>query len=685
MPTVVSVTDYLNALVEADLVSPDQTQPFTSDPATFPDPTTVARHLVKQGALTIYQAQQVYQGRGKQLTLGKYQIMEKIGEGGMGLVFKARDKKLGRLVALKVIRSEYANHPQALRRFQREAKAAAPLTHPHIVTLYDADQVGQHHFLALEYVPGRDLAQILKKDGPLPLAQACEYVRQAALGLQHAHTAGLVHRDIKPANLLLMPPGDAALSSLPWGMVKVSDLGLARLSGGVESQATRDGAMIGTVDYMSPEQAKDSRSADARADLYSLGCTLYHLVTGRLPFEGENVIEKMLKHQQEAPPDLRDVVPDAPTAVADLIKKLMAKRPEDRPASAAEVAEALAPFCRDIVGVTVPRGLGPVAVGLEPTVAFSPSPLPTFQLQPAKTGGSSTKLAGKKPASKPKSRPPGGSSASTLELPPPRRWTLVAALVAGCGMVVLLSWIVYRPRPDRHVINPSPGPTPTVEIVPTRPAISTAPQPPADWIALWNGRDLSGWDMTLSLPKHADPSQLVRVSLLDGEPALVLPATMQGTLTTQSSYQNYTLRLEYRWGTDLPAARGGVRYLCFGRMSHLRGGWMAGCGFELRPEGSGRFLLDSVDLVRATQQGKPRTEPDLPAPQWNSLELRVGASPSQAVHLINGRVVATITDLKHVFLLDRDREEPLVAGKIQLVATGAEIAMRRIWLKMGPP
>ena len=687
MPTVVSVTDYLNALVEAKLISPEQRRLIASDPATFPDPTTVARHLVKQGVLTIYQAQQVYQGRGKQLTLGKYQILEKIGEGGMGLVFKARDQKLGRVVALKVIRSEYAKHPQALRRFQREAKAVAPLSHPHIVTLYDADQVGQHHYLALEYVPGRDLAQILQRDGPLPLAQACEYVRQAALGLQHAHAAGLVHRDVKPGNLLLMPPGDAALASLPWGLVKVSDLGLARFSAGVESQATRDGAMIGTVDYMAPEQAKDPRSADARADLYSLGCTLFHLLTGRLPFEGENLIEKMLKHQQEPPPDLRALVPGAPAELAELLKRMMAKRPEERPSSAAEVAEVLAPFCRKVMGATLPRSLTPDPVGLEPTVVFNPSPLPLAQLQPTKASESPTRSVGKKPAVDTRESTPATSPQSAFQMPPPLRGALVAALLIGCGLVVLLSWLVYRPRPERQAVvsTSTPSRSAATTVLVPMPAVKTAPLPPAGWMSLWNGRDLAGWDTTSSQPREADPTQLVRVSQLDGEPALILPTTMHGTLTTQSSFQDFVLRLEYRWGTDRSEARSGVRYLCIGRRSHLRGGWMAGCGFELRPTGSGQVILETVDLVRATRHASPHLEPDLPPPQWNQLELRVRSAPSEAVHLINGKVVGRLTNIKQVLLLERGREEPLVAGRIQLVAAGAEIALRRIWLKLEPP
>ena len=200
----------------------------------------------------------------------------------MGEVFKARHPKLGRVVALKLIRKERLDNPAAVRRFHREVQAAAQLEHPHIVRAYDADEAGDLHYFVMEYVEGTDLARLVKRDGPLTVDRACDYVRQAALGLQHAYERGMVHRDIKPANLLLTAKGD---------VVKVLDMGLARLDrpekdAGASSTLTQEGAVMGTPDYIAPEQARDSHTVDIRADLYSLGCTLYFLLAGRVPFPG---------------------------------------------------------------------------------------------------------------------------------------------------------------------------------------------------------------------------------------------------------------------------------------------------------------------------------------------------------------------------------------------------------------
>jgi serine/threonine protein kinase len=216
-----------------------------------------------------------------------YEILEPLGEGGMGQVYKARHLRLDRIVALKVIHQDRLAQPDAVRRFHREARAAARLAHPHLVTVFDVDEVGGTHFLAMEYIEGTDLGRWVKARGPLPAARACDYVRQAALGLQHIHERGLVHRDIKPANLFL-----TANETL----VKVLDLGLARLdqpgpSDQMSSELTQPGVVMGTPAFLAPEQARDSRRVDIRSDIYSLGCTLYCLLTGRVPFPGTGLAE----------------------------------------------------------------------------------------------------------------------------------------------------------------------------------------------------------------------------------------------------------------------------------------------------------------------------------------------------------------------------------------------------------
>jgi eukaryotic-like serine/threonine-protein kinase len=266
-------------------------------------------------------------------------LLGPLGEGGMGQVFKARNWKRGGVVALKLIRKERLDNPDAVRRFEREVRAAAALSHPNIVRAHDADRVVGTHLLVMEYVEGAsDLSQLVKKDGPLPVPQACEYVRQAALGLQHAYERGLVHRDIKPANLLLTADGS---------LVKVLDMGLARLDRPAHeedkgSTMTQEGALLGTPDYIAPEQALESHTVDIRADLYSLGCTFYYLLTARVPFPGGTLLQKLNRHQNQEAPAVEALRPEVAPGVAAVVRRLMAKKPEDRYQTPAELAAALA-------------------------------------------------------------------------------------------------------------------------------------------------------------------------------------------------------------------------------------------------------------------------------------------------------------------------------------------------------
>ncbi len=306
----------------------------------FSDAKSLAGELLQRGWLTPFQANRLLQGRGHELVLGAYALLERIGEGGMGEVFKARHALMHRLVALKVIRAERLQEPEALSRFRREMQAAGKLAHPNVVLAHDAALVGDAYLLVMEYVEGTDLAGLLKRNGRLPPARAAAYARQAALGLQHAHECGLVHRDVKPSNLIL---------ALPKGVVKLLDLGLARLrtnqeKDGAGSLVTCAGSVMGTPDYIAPEQARDAHTADIRADVYSLGCTLYHLLAGQPPFPGCSLTEKLLKHQQAEPEPIERLCPDLPPGLARVVQKMMAKRPGDRHQSPQEVADALAPF-----------------------------------------------------------------------------------------------------------------------------------------------------------------------------------------------------------------------------------------------------------------------------------------------------------------------------------------------------
>jgi Tol biopolymer transport system component len=281
----------------------------------------------------------------------RYRVLGLLGVGGMGAVYKAEHQLMERPVALKVINRVLLDNPATVERFRREVKAAARLSHPNIVTAHDAEQAGDVHFLVMEYVEGQSLARLVAEGGPLPVREACAYVRQAALGLQHAHEQGMVHRDIKPANLMLTPSGQ----------VKVLDFGLARFameSGpalaeaaaetgpapGESGSLTQAGMVMGTPDYIAPEQARDAHAADVRADIYSLGCTLYDLLAGHAPFPEGTAVEKVLAHAEGKPRPLAAVRKEVPARLARVVEKMMAKDPGHRYQTPAEVAQALEPF-----------------------------------------------------------------------------------------------------------------------------------------------------------------------------------------------------------------------------------------------------------------------------------------------------------------------------------------------------
>ncbi len=306
----------------------------------------LARELVKRKRMTAYQALEVYIGKGQSLVLGNYLVLDKLGEGGMGVVLKAEHRRMKRLVALKVISPEAAKARGIIQRFEREIQAVAKLEHANIVTAHDADLVGESPFLVMQFVDGDNLADLVKQTGPLSVDRAVDCILQAARGLEFAHQNGVIHRDVKPHNLLLSKEG----------VVKILDLGLARvedtLSADRESTLTSTGAVMGTIDYMSPEQAEDTKTADERSDIYSLGCTLFYLLTGRAPYKGETVMKRLLAHREAALPSLlvelearsreargaAAVTLDARLSTLDAVfRKMIAKRPENRQPSMAAV------------------------------------------------------------------------------------------------------------------------------------------------------------------------------------------------------------------------------------------------------------------------------------------------------------------------------------------------------------
>ncbi len=284
----------------------------------------LARFLIAGKDLTKYQAERLLAGRTEGFFLGGCKILERLGAGGMGAVYLAEQTKLGgRKVALKVLPAQHVKDTAYVARFHREACAVAELKHANVVQIYDVGQEGSSHFLIMELVDGVSLEKLIDQEGSLPVAQAVDIIEQTARGLDHAHSHGIVHRDIKPSNLML--EGET---------VKILDLGLAKKTG--SGTITQDHKGMGTPDYMSPEQFSDAKAADARSDLYSLGCTWYHLLTGRVPFPNVPLVGKALAHLMKAPDAISDLRPDVPADLGAMLDKLMAKDPQDRFQTAAE-------------------------------------------------------------------------------------------------------------------------------------------------------------------------------------------------------------------------------------------------------------------------------------------------------------------------------------------------------------
>ncbi|MFL5331107.1 MAG: serine/threonine protein kinase [Gemmataceae bacterium] len=356
-PAELTPTTFLTLLRESGLVAPDQLQSALVDAPTGERAKALARFLIKRGLLTRFQAQQLLAGRTGGFFLGQYRILDMLGRGGMGKVYKAEHMTMARLVALKVLNSDVTRTERARELFRREVRAAARLVHPNIATAFDANEVNGRAFLVLEYVAGPSLSHLVKSGAPLPIGQACELIRQAAVGLQHAHERGMVHRDIKPSNLLIgyqqfpistKPESDwsTADGNLPV-VLKIVDFGLALLPTALGNDDTLEPdrhVVLGTPDYLSPEQATDIRSVDIRSDLYSLGCTFYYLLTGQPPFPGGTAMEKLHRHASEEPVPIEFHRPSVPPGVAAAVRKLLAKRPQDRFQTPFDLADTLAEF-----------------------------------------------------------------------------------------------------------------------------------------------------------------------------------------------------------------------------------------------------------------------------------------------------------------------------------------------------
>jgi serine/threonine-protein kinase len=359
-----SVETLLTILRRAQLLTPEEVEEVarTLGPR-FDDPHALAEYLRQVEWLTAYQVQRVFADAWEELSVGPYVILDRLGAGGVGEVFKAWDTVKGRFVALKVL-DHLSRRDDAVTPFHHELQAVLRLAHANVIKIFDAGRVGPLAYVAMECVDGLDLDRYIRQVGPLPVEQACDYARQAALGLQHAHQLGLVHRDVKPANLFLINPPPAATAGGgpprrgPDPVVKVLDWGLARLrpeegeavdASGPGREAEK-GDLLGTADYLAPEQARDPGLVDIRADVYSLGCALFFLLTGQPPFPGPSLMQKLLQHQEAERPRVQDVRADVPADLAAVVERMMARRPEERYPIPLLAAAALRRFCPGAAG-----------------------------------------------------------------------------------------------------------------------------------------------------------------------------------------------------------------------------------------------------------------------------------------------------------------------------------------------
>ncbi|VTT97758.1 serine threonine protein kinase : Serine/threonine protein kinase OS=Rhodopirellula europaea 6C GN=RE6C_01857 PE=3 SV=1: Pkinase [Gemmataceae bacterium] len=335
-PAAISREKFLASVRAANLFPPMLLAKVeASVPAAAASAADAARALIAAGHLTRFQAERLLAGRSDGFHLGPYVILDQVGRGPMGRVYKARHQTMNRPVAVKVLAANLTDTPAARQAIQSEVRAAAQLNHPNIVTAYDANEINNRFYLVLELVDGPNLETLIKERGPLPVSEACELLWQAAAGLEHAHARKMLHKDLKPTNLLVSRPSKTA----PELLLKIADFGVAKFSPTNEAlaQTPSPGSWLGTADYTAPEQTNHPQHADKAADLYSLGAVGYFLLTGQPPFPGGTVDEKARRHLWEEPARLELVRPDTPPALAALLHQMLAKNPAHRPGSAAEV------------------------------------------------------------------------------------------------------------------------------------------------------------------------------------------------------------------------------------------------------------------------------------------------------------------------------------------------------------
>lgn len=558
------------------------------------DPGKLAGIMVRDAILTKFQAEQLLAGRWRGFQIGKYRVLERLGAGGMGSVYLCEHKVMRRRVAIKVLPTAKAEDPSALERFYREARAVAALDHPNIVRAYDIDQDEKLHFLVMEYVDGSSLQDIIKKCGPMDATRAAHYIRQAALGLQHAHEAGLVHRDIKPGNVLVDRNG----------IVKVLDMGLARFFHDEEDNLTKkyDENVLGTADYLAPEQALDSHSVDIRADIYGLGLTFYFTLTGRPPFTEGTVTQKLIWHQTRQPKPIKELRADAPDDLVAVVQKMTAKEAAQRYQTPKEVAQALEPLTATPIApppeVEMPK-LSPAALG-EDT-----KPPPDTKAPPTVSPTADTAL-----------RKPVGPASPTPPPPAAPRTSTPASRSAPAKTAASISATADTARSLGSAVAKAP-PAPVVKASPARPAaspsVTQAPRSDAPVISPARSDDKFPWAATLDTSDPASGgTDTVRSVLRKKKPA--------SGLSLKRLNVDVLRKLDRRQWIIIGAAGGGVLllvilfvlglyFLVFGDKPKSQGPVIGGPG-EVQAGPDTWFVSKKEDkdfktLTEALQRAKP--------------------------------------------------------------------------------
>jgi hypothetical protein len=614
----------------------------------------------------------------------KFRVVRELGRGGMGVIYLAEHRVMEKPVALKVISPAVLDNPGALARFLAEVKAAGRLDHPNIARAYDADRAGELHFLVMEFIEGQSLAHLLEKRGPLPVATACDYTRQAALGLQHASEQGMAHRDVKPHNLMLTPAG----------VVKVLDFGLARVRGErpASPRLTQFEAFMGTPEYVAPEQATDARCADTRSDIYSLGCTLYALLTGRPPFQEDTAMKLVLAHIAKEPRPLHDVRPDVPADLPAVVAKMLAKDPARRFQQPVDAARALAPFASaDCEG----EGAG----------AWT-APQPAQSAGAATVaGGDTSRVTGSGEEAKPVVTAPAGSLFSDLgEAPAPtpnatkpekRRqaprlaaaaWWRRPVVLGGVGVAVLLLTLAGLWAAGVFQVKTKDGAAvPEGELLsgPLQPAAQGSPAEspearPDGFVPLFNGTDLTGWSVERDDPKSWDVEDGVLV-------AHGSTWTRLNYLISDRDYGDFVLRLDFN--LDDHAGSGVVLRAVPGEMlPHPYGGRLLEHPvFRLEDQPARSEVTGTLHWVLDATHVPPQRRAELSPPgSWNTLEMEVKGRSLRAS--VNGKPVNDAALAEGVRF--KDGTVPTLnrpKGRIGLLKHHGTARFRNIEIKELPP